>query len=252
MSTSDNSIIIEQIIPIEYFCDFVFCLDITGGMAPLLRNFKKAIVNLHNMLEELYLEYSRKIVSLRVKIIAFRDIYFDGQYWLETSDFFSLPSQTNELLDALDSLDAKGGGDDPESSLEALALAMKTDWVKISDLNTQRSRHVIVLFTDDAAHKFEEVETYTGVNYPSGIPKSYNELWMFWNGSQPLDGNTERTLYMDKRAKRILIFAPERCYPWDDMIEDFSNMYLVPVEQALGVSDISSETMLKYIRSAVI
>lgn len=245
MSTSDNSIIIEPIIPIEYFCDFVFCLDITGGMAPLLRNFKKAIVNLHNMLEELYLEYSRKIVSLRVKIIAFRDIYFDGQYWLETSNFFSLPSQTNELLDALDSLDAKGGGDDPESSLEALALAMKTDWVKISDLNTQRSRHVIVLFTDDAAHRFEEAETYTGVNYPSGMPKSYKELLMAWNGQGDI------SLSMDKRAKRLIVFAPEESYPWSDMSEDFENAVFLPMTKAEGGEDIAREAIINTIGGTI-
>lgn len=246
ISISKKQSVTEQAIkPIEYFYDFVFCLDITGGMDPLLRSIREVIANLYNRFERYYSEYyNKKIASLRVKIIAFRDVYCDGKYWLETSDFFILPSQTNELLDVLSALEAKGGGDDPESALEALVLAMKSDWIKINDINTQRTRHVIILCTDAAAHAFEESKLYESNNYPHGMPESYKELLIAWNGSQPLDGNIERTFYMDKRARRLFIFAPEGCYPWDDICEDFEACVFRPVEERLGSGDINAETML--------
>lgn len=91
ISISKNQSVTEQTIkPIEYFCDFVFCLDITGGMDHLLRSIREVIAKLHNRLESYYSEDdSKKLASVRVKIVAFRDVYFDGKYWLETSDFLS-------------------------------------------------------------------------------------------------------------------------------------------------------------------
>lgn len=245
ISISKNQSVTEQTIkPIEYFYDFVFCLDITGGMDPLLRSIREVIANLFNRFERYHSGYyNKKMVSLRVKIIAFRNVYCDGKYWLETSDFFVLPSQTNELLDVLSELEAKGGGDDPESALEALVLAMKSDWTTINDINIQRTRHVIILCTDAAAHSFEESKFYNLDNYPKDMPNSYKDFLFMWNGSQALDADFS----FDKRAKRLLIFAPEGCYPWDYIGEDFEQCAFVPAEKGLGLSDINAEIMLNTI-----
>lgn len=143
----------------------------------------------------------------------------------------------------LRSLDAKGGGDDPESALEALALAMKSDWTRINDIKTQRTRHVIILCTDAAAHSFEESKFYNLDNYPKDVPNSYKDFLYMWNGSQALDADFS----FDKRAKRLLIFAPEGCYPWDYIGEDFEQCAFSPVEKGLGLSDISAEIILDII-----
>ena len=238
---------------IEYFFDYVFCIDVTSDMTSLLKTIKEVCANLYNRNKDFFSNYSsnKKLDSLRVKIIAFRDVYWDEKYWIETSDFFILPSQTNELLAYLNTLEAKGGGDEPESSLEALALAMRADWVKINDLSTQRARHVIVLCTDSASHSFEESKSLELDHYPLGMPNSYKELLMMWNGSQPLDRSTEESFYMDKSAKRLFIFAPEECYPWYDISEDFEYMCLVPVERGSGFSDVSSDVMLEVLFNTI-
>lgn len=227
---------------IDTYMDIVFCIDITGSMQPTIDTVKNFATSLYDDLIPFMLkEAHREVKALRVKIIGFRDFYWDGKYALEESEFFKLPEQNQEFKDFVSSLEATGGYDDPESSLEALALAMKTDWVKISDLSTQRARHVIVLFTDDAAHKFEEVESYTGANYPDGMPKSYNELLMAWNGQ----GNREMS--MNQRAKRLIAFAPEESYPWSDMAEDFDRAVFLPMIRKDGGKEIARDAIINTI-----
>ena len=231
---------------IDTFMDIVFCIDITGSMQPTIDKVKGFATSLYDDLIPFMLKVAhREVKALRVKVIGFRDFYCDGKYALEESDFFKLPEQNQEFKNFVSSLEAKGGGDDPENSLEALALAMKTDWVKINDLNTQRSRHVIVLFTDDAAHRFEEAETYTGTNYPEGMPKSYKELLMAWNGQGDI------SLSMDKRAKRLIVFAPEESYPWSDMQEDFENAVFLPMARTLGGEDVAREAIINTIGGTI-
>ena len=242
---TSNSIFEPAFTQIEHFCDYVFCIDITAGMAPLINNIKEIITNLYNRAKTYYSKYdNRKLVSLRVRIIAFRDVYLDGKQWLETSDFFILPSQLNELLTFLDTLEAKGGGDKTKSSLEALALAMRTSWVKVNDPNAQRARHIIILCTDAESHSYEESNHQNTENYPHGMPKSYEDLLMEWNGSQPLIRNQEGTLYIDKTAKRLFVFAPEECYPWYDMIEEFEYMCMVSIKKGSGFNGINYKVML--------
>ncbi len=233
---------------IDTYMDIVFCIDITGSMQPTIDTVKNFATSLYDDLIPFMLKVAhREVKALRVKVIGFRDFYADGKYALEESNFFKLPEQNQDFKNFVSSLEAKGGGDDPESSLEALALAMKTDWVKITDLSTQRSRHVIVLFTDDAAHKFEEAESYTGTNYPEGMPKSYKELLMAWNGQ----GAYESGMSMDKRAKRLIVFAPEESYPWSDMSEDFENAVFLSMAKADGGIDIAREAIINTIGGTI-
>lgn len=45
---TSNSIFEPAFTQIEHFCDYVFCIDITAGMAPLINNIKEIITNLYN------------------------------------------------------------------------------------------------------------------------------------------------------------------------------------------------------------
>lgn len=49
---------------------------------------------------------------------------------------------------------------------------------------------------------------------------------------------------MDKRARRLFIFAPEGCYPWDDISENFEQCAVFSVEKGLGLGYINAEIML--------
>ena len=227
----------------DVFADIVYCIDITGSMAPSIELVKKTAKTLYKDLQEIMKEkYQRTIKQLRVKIIGFRDFYVDGPYALETSDFFSLPHQVKELEEFINKLEAKGGGDISKNSLEALALAMKSDWCQTAD-SSIRKRHIIVLFTDASAYPLEKAAETDAECYPKGMPKSFFELIDLWSAQSSL--NDGSGVKMDQRAKRMAIFAPEGCEPWDMVADDFDNCLFLPIAFNTGGEDISTDYLLK-------
>ncbi len=90
----------------------------------------------------------KAISQLRLKVIAFRDFGDDASNAVEETGFLHLPSQARDFEDFVRGIDATGGGDIPESGLEALALAINSPW----ETGLDRRRHVIVMFTDAPAH----------------------------------------------------------------------------------------------------
>lgn len=236
---------------IDTYMDIVFCIDVTQSMQPTINKVKGFTLSLYDSLVPFMLEKAhREVKQMRAKVIAFRDFYCDGSCSLIESEFFKLPEQNSSFKSFVNSLQAKGGGDDPENALEALAIAMRTDWVKINDLNTQRARHVIVLFTDDAAHKFEQAQEGTDQYYPKDMLRSYEELIRAWQGQSALGDN--RNIYaMDKRAKRLVVFAPDDLYPWNEMSEDLENAVFLPMEKGGGGIDIANEVIINTIGGTI-
>ena len=124
------------------YVDIVFCIDVTASMAPIINTVKNLTLDLYDDLITNMREKNNRIVKqLRVKVIAFRDYYCDGPYAMEESQFFTLPDQKTEFRNFVAALEAKGGGDEPENALEAMALAMKSDWVKVTNPNTEKARN---------------------------------------------------------------------------------------------------------------
>lgn len=234
---------------LDVYADIVYCIDITQSMIHTIDLVKRTAVTLHKDLQEIMrTNYQRSIKQLRVKVIGFRDFYADGQYALECSDFFTLPEQTGEFNDFVSGLEAKGGGDFPENSLEALALAMKSQWCTSADASV-RKRHIIILFTDASAHPFEKNADNKPPTYPEGMPKDYSELIDWWNGQGSL-GDTN-SVGMDQMAKRIGIFAPEGCEPWSIIEEDFTNCLMSYINPDDGGKDISTERLLKLLGETI-
>ena len=236
---------------IDTYMDIVFCIDVTQSMQPTINKVKSFTLSLYDSLVPFMLEKAhREVKQMRAKVIAFRDFYCDGKCSLIESDFFKLPEQNKSFKSFVNPLQAKGGGDDPENGLEALALAMRTDWVKINDLSTQRARHVIVLFTDDAAHRFEQAQEGIDQYYPKNMLRSYEELIRAWQGQSALGDN--RNIYsMDKRAKRLVVFAPDDLYPWNEMSEDLENAVFLPMEKGGGGIDIANEVIINTIGGTI-
>ena len=229
------------------YVDIVFCIDVTASMAPIINTVKNLTLDLYDVLiTNMPLKKERSIKQLRVKVIAFRDYYCDGPYAMEESDFFKLPEQKNEFRNFVASLEAKGGGDEPENALEAMALAMKSDWVRVSNPNTEKARNVVVIFTDASAHPLEKSDGEKPEYYPADMLKSYNELYEAWCGPRPLMDNVE-SYAMDKMAERLIIFAPEDVYPWNDMAEEIDYTAVVPVSEAGGCAELNRDFILEII-----
>lgn len=202
----------------DYSIDLVMCIDATKSMAPLINDLKS---NVKKLLREIVYQielHNRSIEQLRVKIIAFRDYKYDAEPMLE-SIFFVLDKELDALQDFLNGIEMTGGGDGPENALEAMALAMKSDWVKTG----YKRRHDIIVWTDSAALPLGARKGC--LNYPNDMPADFAELRNLWEGPE-----------MDRLAKRMLIFAPDT-EPWSDM-EEWENTIHVVSHAGEGCSDV--------------
>lgn len=249
-SESDNmieeNVLQDALGSITTYVDIVFCIDCTGGMSPIINTVKNLTLDLYDdLIKTMANTYQRRVEQLRVKVIAFRDYYCDGNQALKESRFFSLPDDKKDFHDFVASLEAKGGGDEPENALEAMALAMKSDWVKVSDPNREKARNAVVIFTDASAHPLEKAAGGVPENYPSDMLKSYNELYEAWCGQ----GKAEYS--MNRDAERLVIFAPEDSYPWSDMAEEIDYAAVVPISAAKGGSELGRDTIIATISGSM-
>lgn len=192
---------------LQYAVDIVLCIDATGSMFPVLDNVKSSALQFHDRLDDVMAKKGKAISQLRLKVIAFRDFGDDASNAIQQTGFFHLPSQSREFEEFVRGIDADGGGDIPESGLEALALAINSPW----ETGLDRRRHVIVMFTDAPAHP---LGTHASVpSYPAGIPRSLDDLFEQWGYAR------SQTAVMEQSAKRLVLFAPDQA-PWSDPIAE--------------------------------
>ena len=86
------------------------------------------------------LEAMWKQIALR-----FRDSLEDGNKWLEISDIYAMPDEREDFTSFVNGLYATGGGDTPESGLEALHKAFsRPNW----GIDDGYHRQVVILWTD--------------------------------------------------------------------------------------------------------
>ena len=98
-----------------------------------------------------------------------------------------------------------GGGDIPENALEAIALALKSDWTT----DGSKRRHVILVFSDAPALPLGARAGSSG--YPSGMPADIAQLGAWWEA-------TDQTLGSNYQAKagRLVAFVPN-AEPWTEL-----------------------------------
>jgi hypothetical protein len=184
---------------IKYPVDIVMCIDATGSMGPVIDSVKSIALKFDEDLRAEMDKKGKSIDTLRVKIVVFKDYYADGvNAAMKQSKFFKLPDERATFKDFVEEIIAEGGGDEPENGLEALDLAVRSDWTKES---TKFQRHVVVVFTDASAHPLEKSGKPAG--YPFGMAKDLNELTDRWEGEE----------YVGSSAKRLLLFTPD-AEPW--------------------------------------
>jgi hypothetical protein len=192
---------------LQYAVDIVLCIDATGSMFPVLDNVKSSALQFHDRLNDVMAKKGKAISQLRLKVIAFRDFGDDASSAIQQTGFLHLPEQARDFEEFVRGIDASGGGDIPESGLEALALAVNSPWEQGLD----RRRHVIVMFTDAPAHPLGRHASVQ--SYPAGIPGSLDELFEQWGYAR------SQTAVMEQSAKRLVLFAPDQA-PWSDPIAE--------------------------------
>jgi hypothetical protein len=209
---------------LRYAVDIVFCIDVTGSMYPVLDQVKQGALTFHSRLEASMAEKDKSISNLRLRVVAYRDFRDDPRTALEQSPFFTVPDQVSEFEAFVKQLKAGGGGDEPESGLEALAVALNSDW----ETGLDRRRHIVALFTDASAHTLgvgREV-----ASYPQDMPANLDELLEVWGYSGA------QTAVMENAAKRLLLFAPDTT-PWNMIAADWNNTIYLPSRAGEGLEE---------------
>ena len=138
-----DSLFPKMLAEIETNVDIVFVMDVTKSMERMIDIIQTAAISFLDEFFEKMNSMKRRVENLRVKVISFRDFYYDGNHAYNESKFFTMPNEKMDLKEYLNEIYADGGGDDPESGLEALAMAMKSDFVQ----KGEKKRHIIILFS---------------------------------------------------------------------------------------------------------
>ena len=188
----------------EYNIDIVMCIDGTGSMTPIINEVKTNALSFYRRFIDAMNEQGKTASQVRVKVIVFGDYGVDANPMKE-SEFFTLPEQDAEFNAYVNGIEAQGGGDIPENALEAIALALKSEW---TTGGTNR-RHAILVFSDAAA--LELGVRKDSPNYPEGMPESLAQLGDWWEGADQTLGST----YQPTKG-RLVAFVPN-AYPWADM-----------------------------------
>ena len=219
----------------NYNVDMVFCIDATGSMDNIIKIFRNNALNLCQDVKEC-IERKGRVDVFRVRVIAFRDYLADGENAMLVTNFFRLPQEADNLKECMSSLIAKGGGDNPEDGLEALAYAIRSEW----NTDGAKKRHVIVLWTDDDTHELGYGKS--SIYYPKGMAANFQELTAWW-------GDWDEPGYMDERAKRLVLLAPD-LPGWKQISDNWGNVLHYPSDAGNGFKDVEYSQIISAISQA--
>jgi len=135
--------------------DIIFCIDITGSMKPcidgLIENLKKFIDTLEGTANN-----DVEVEDWRAKVYYFGDLDEDPEEysWNDDNDWVDEPEKLKDQLENLKPIvDKKLGGDEPESSFDAIYMATTQGFDKSF---TDRTR-CLAVFTDAPPKKIKKI-----------------------------------------------------------------------------------------------
>ncbi len=220
---------------LSYAVDIVFCIDVTGSMNPIIDAVKANALGFYDDVQANLTDKGKNVSQLRVRLVAFRDFFADGAAALEESPFFTLPAERAGFSDFVNGLIAQGGGDAPESGLEAVALAVNSPWTNTGD----RRRQVIVVWTDQPAQTLDP--SVVPADLTSRVPADFSALTDLWEDEQGLMGSS---------SKRLILFAPDGP-GWSDISAVWENVVHNPSQAGGGLSEVDYGTIIDSIGNSV-
>jgi len=231
---------------VEVDVDFVFVIDATDSMSRHLAKVKEVIIDFKNRVEERFEEYKKfHKRNARARVIAFRDYYYDEEP-MRASRFFNLNNDADKqaFVDFVNAIEPVGGGDEPESALEALYEAFHSPW---STEPSRKRRQIIVLVTDASAHSLEDSKRYDNNSenhltpYPTQMATTLEELAGCWMNDQVIKQN----------AKRLLLCTPFNSYPWTDNTVFWDCANWAPLNDMCSDDEEKMDYILRFITSAI-
>lgn len=220
---------------VSYAVDIVFCIDVTGSMDPILDAVKANALGFYDDVQTNLTAKGKNVAELRVRVVAFRDLVADGAAAIEESPFYGLPDDRARFSEFVGGLVAEGGGDAPESGLEAVALAIASPWTR----NGDRRRQVIVVWSDQPAHALDPATVPADLR--SRIPADFSALTDAWEDEQGVMGSS---------TKRLILFAPDGP-GWSDISAEWENVVHNPSTAGGGLSDVDYGTIIDSIGNSV-
>ena len=220
---------------LTYAVDIVFCIDVTGSMTPIIDAVKTNALGFYDDVQTNLTAKGKNVAQLRVRVVAFRDFVADGDAALDESPFFTLPAERNAFSEFVNGLVAQGGGDAPESGLEAVALAINSPWTTTGD----RRRQVIVVWTDQPAQPLEP--SVLPPDLAARVPADFSALTDAWEDEQGLMGSS---------SKRLILFAPDGP-GWSDISAVWENVVHNPSQAGGGLSEVDYGTIIDSIGNSV-
>ncbi len=220
---------------LAYAVDIVFCIDVTGSMTPILDTVKTNALRFYDDVQKNLTEKGKNVDQLRVRVVAFRDFVADGGAAMQESPFYELPSEQAQFSDFVNGLIAQGGGDAPESGLEAVSLAINSPWTASGD----RRRQVIVVWTDTPAQPLGAAPL--PAELAGRIPANFSDLTDLWENEQGVMGSS---------SKRLILFAPDGP-GWSDVSGVWENVVHHPSQAGGGLSDVDYGTIIDSIGNSV-
>jgi hypothetical protein len=150
--------------------DVVFLIDVSGSMAPIIDALRKNIEAFVDSLSSGDANNVAPVRDWRGKVVGYRDIEAaaaEGLEWLEDHPFVR---DAGALKAQLAALRAQGGGDEPESLLDALytiaTMEASAKGAQAEDANKWRYRseaaRVVVVFTDASFKETMSIQAVKG------------------------------------------------------------------------------------------
>lgn len=205
----------------DYRVELVICVDASGSMGHLVGEVIRFVQRLPGDLVEAMETKGKWVGHLRVRLVAFRDVRYDGNAAIEATRFYDLPSEADQLNSIAADFVATGGGPAEDSGLHALSLAIQSPW---SPDPSGRHRSVIVILTDSAPHDLDSSSfEFDGIQMPS----SWVELEALWSGDSPA---------ISQRGKRLVLLTPE-AGAWIDIVNQWDNVIMFPSSAGSGMTE---------------
>lgn len=225
----------------KYDVDIVFCIDATGSMNPVIDMVKKNVQKLPDDISRCAQLNKKVIDRLRLRIILFRDYQYDGEHAMEATKFFNIPEEQELFNRIINSIIVDGGGDEPESGLEALAYAMSSDWQKKE--HGRKRRQIIVVLTDASTHPLGVGKE--SAYYDPKMPGQFEVLSSWWG-----DGPDDTDAKMDHYAKRLLLFAPKADW-WNTIAANWEIVIHAPTAAGSGLQEKAYDEIIQLLVNSI-
>ncbi len=227
IDSMDFNVSASSLYPKQATFEIVLIFDATGSMGGIINTVKRNAINFTGDVLRSLEEKGVKLDSIYTKVISYKDYWVDRDPMFE-SRFYELPKENSAFAAIINPIRASGGGDLPESGLEALKFAIdsKSPARRVGvDANK-----LIVLWTDAEAIPLKNdrkaaannglvttirkrwLRWYPWYNrdtwrYPSGMPETLSSFKSLWNR----DANAELLLFYGNRGRGA------NFYPWKQM-----------------------------------